>query len=379
MRLRIWEKIAGAFRQRQRPGIGRAKTSLYGLMTCLLVHSALGADWNADFDEHTNCLVQELPQLQNGDYLQNQHYFIQAREKLLKNSDLCTRFKSAQEKDKFMVQIDQMDLLLKKRKKDRIKDLFTWEISYLLGSNAYFLPSFPMEIGGKKVIVQRLEAFEFGIPSEGSPIGKLPHKLIKKISLETYWKAHLQVYLLGMYDFTAQNIGVNSKGILRFFDNESCFHYSNAIEKFQGGLKIGYKCQSFDWPQFKKPLDKRTAQKVRNFMRSFTGFENKMEIYLSHRYPDFSKDFEMGELIQRLENLRNFQVEEGVSFRDFFASLYPQLSPGLEDLVQIVRGILGQKAGYGTTLWFMSRWIHTHPLSAQDKEALESWVGAYVD
>ena len=350
-------------------------------IVCLCLHSLLAADWNAEFDEHTNQLIQELPQLQNEDYLQNHHYFMQARQKLLKNGDLRARLSSADASDKFMIQMDHLDLMLKKRKRDRIQDLFAWEMSYLLGSNVYFLPSFPLEMGGKKVILQRLEVFELepSVAGGSSFTRDQFKKKVRKISLETFWKAHLHAYLVGMYDLTARNIGVNSKGNIRFFDNESCFHYSNAVEKFRGGFKMDYKCQSFDWPQFVAPLDKQTVRKIRSFIRDLAGCEKKMHTYLLHRYPDFSLEFSEAELGQRLENIRNFQVDEGTTFRDFFGFLYPQMSPGFEELVQIVQSLLGPHVGYGTALWFMYRWVDTHPLSSQDKQKLKRWVRSYVD
>ncbi len=343
----------------------------------LIFQCALWGDWNADFDQQTNELIQELPQFQDPSYFSMRNRFIQTREKLFTHSLLSIKDKisASTEEDKFLKIIEDLDLILKKRKANNINDLFAWELAFLLGSADYVVPAFPVEMGGKKIIVQHLEPFIYGVESHKNPKRGHLKKVTKTVSLEAYWKAHLHAYILGQTNLLARNVGVNKTGLIRFFDNEDCLIYNNTVVNIENSVKMGYICQSFDWPQFCAPLDKQTAKKIVAFIQNLSDFEHKMRIYANCRQIKFS---ERG-LRLRLEKTRDFSVKAGVSFRDFFGSLHPRLDPGLEQLRHIVQGIFKTEVGYGTTLFFMQRWIRSHPLSSEEIEQIQAWIATYVE
>ena len=341
----------------------------------LLGHGALPADWNSDFDKRTYLLIQELPQLNHPDYLQKINSFSAARNNLLLNEELCDKLHSAQPLDKFLMVVKDLNLMFKKRKNDRIHDLYPWELSYLFGSTAYIVPSFAFEIGGKKVVIQNLESFKYGM-TQARTYPKKGHspKLVKSVSIKTYWKAHLQAYILGLTDLSAKNIGVNSEGVIRFFDNESSLRYQNEIINGKTNIKLGFLCQSFDWPQFREKIDKKTAKEINAYLQGFAGLEDRVKVYLQFRPIDFN---EKG-LAERLDKMRHFECKAGVSFRDFYGSLYPPLISGLQPLNEIVERICQRKVGDGSALLFMCRWIHSFSLSAEEREMVDEWIRTYI-
>ncbi len=352
------------------------RLSILFFISLWLLNGSLMADWNKQFDEQTRLLIQELPQFQDSSYLKKRKQFLLARREILKDTEMRNKFLSASQEDKFMLHREDLAMILKKRKNDRMHDLYPWELSYLLGSSAYMLPSFPIEMGGKKIIIQELEEFEFGkVISESYPKKGFPKEIVDKVSLETYWKAHLQAYILGLGDLVVQNIGVSPSGIIRFFDNESSIGYRNYIVKTDTGFKASFQCESFDWPQFRADLDKKTARKIKAYLQGFVGFEDRLKIYLQHR----PIDFDINGILERLEHVRNFEIKEGVSFRDFYGSLHPKLSRGLKDLNHIVQSILKRKVGYGASLLFMSRWINSYSLSPEENAMVQGWLHTYID
>jgi hypothetical protein len=269
----------------------------------ILISSPLNADWNEDFDIQSALLSEAIPSLQNTQYLKEYAFFYAIREILLQDQGLIQDLQNTDIGKKLMVINEKLNIIIKKRRNNHIHDLYAWELSYLLGSEKYVLPSFPMEIGGVRVIVQKLEAFEFG-NYEG---GGYTQGTLKNVSLETYWKAHIFSFISGLSDLAVANIGVNSKGIIRYFDNESCLVYFNTPFRTEVGFSTGFICQSFDWKQFNAPLDKATARNLRKYIRSFDGFEADLETYLLFR-PVF---LPMDGVQYRLNILRNFDVHEG--------------------------------------------------------------------
>lgn len=333
--------------------------------------SFLHAGWNEDFDTQTELLMQALPDLQNKTYREDYNFFKSVREVLTKDKTLISQLQNSDPEKKLMVINDQFKVMIKKRRYNHIHDAFIWELSYLLGSNKFILPSFPMEIGGIRVIVQRLEKFEYGnIQGGGYSKGTL-----KKIPVEDYWKAHIQAFLLGLSDMAAANIGVNSKGVIRFFDNEASLIYYNVPFKNELCFSTGFVCQSFDWRQFKTPIDSSTANHLTLFIDNLSNFEEKLRIYLTYR----PVSIPFNKFQWRLDTLRNFSYQKGVRFQDLYSTIFPRLSSGLDEMSQIAGSIMQRKIGWGTTLFFTCRRLKDYKLTPDQKAVMNAWVATYIE
>lgn len=343
----------------------------YLIVSFLLCSPLLYSDWNEDFDTQSTLLIHDIPALQHPKYLKHYAHFKSIRDVLTNDASLIKQIQAADPGKKLMVNKKNINVIIKKRRNNHIHDAYAWELSYLLGSNRYVLPSFPMEIGGIRVIVQKLESFEFA-NKNGDGYSK---GLLKKISLETYWKAHLQAFLLGFSDLASANIGVNSKGVIRFFDNEASLIYYNTPFKNELCFSTGFVCQSFDWPQYNTSIDSTTAESLRNFVEGLSNYEETLKIYAAHR-PVF-----MGEegVKHRLNIIRNFNFQTGVTFRDFYAAVFPRLSAGLDEMNQIANRIMKRNVGHGSTLFFSCRRIKDYKLSPQDKAEIQQWVNRYIE
>ena len=344
------------------------------LLTVLisLVSSSLYANWNEDFEVQSRALIKSLPQFQTESYLQEYEGFSEIKESLVRDGSLKRKLIDSPLSDRTIILRPRQGVVIKKRADNIIRELFAYEVSLLLGSSvSSFVPAFPLEIGGKKVIIQKMEPFDFGkgdreLPSSSS---------IKKVSVEGYWKAHLQAYILGIGDLLGRNIGVNAEGKIRFFDVEASFRYSDEIYRRQNAIGIGFVAESFDWPQYRMPLDKKTAENLRNFIRKLSGFEEKASIYQECRgYPVLTK-----ELLFRLAKVRAFSFEEGQTFRDFFGLAYPTIDAGLDDLNRIVSHIYKRKVDHGASLIFISQHIEKMKLTSEEKKEVEDWIARYVD
>lgn len=326
----------------------------------------LHADWNQTFDEQSNLLMKELPAFQNPTYLQQYKFFIKARKLLLEDVDVTRKIQKVDLGKKRMLFKKKNNLIIKKRCNNHIHELYTWELSYLLGSQEFIVPAFPVEIGGKKVVVQKIEPFTFGsYPAQ---------EILEKVSLETYWKAHIQAYLLGFCDLAGNNIGVNAEGKIRFFDNEACLGYYNHPIKAGLSFATGFVSHSFNWPQYRTPLDKQTAKILNDFVHSFAHVEEQLKVYGLHRSLPFSTGINFC-----LEKVRNFPIKEGATFRDFYGSIYPQMSAGLDELNQIVGQILGRNVDHGTALFIICRKLKHYTLSPEIKFALDQWIEKYIE
>ena len=231
-----------------------------------------------------------------------------------------------------------------------------------------------MEIGGIHVIVQKLETFEFG-DMDGGGYSK---NILKKVSLETYWKGNILAYILGFWDLAAPNIGVNSKGIIRFFDNESCLVYFNKpFKSTEMGFIVGFISHLFDWNQFITPLDKSTAANLKEYIDSLQNFENELSTYRKYRSITFEND---DGIHFRLNLLRNFNLKKGVSFYDLYSVIYPRIALGFDELMEITRrGLNREDIGYGTALFFGSYIHRRYTLSEEVKEDLRQWVDTYIE
>ena len=345
---------------------------VYIAISASFLSGYLHADWNKKFDHQSHELVQQLPLLQNSDYIKDFNFFIAARNKILKDKALVEEVANSANEERLWIEMPDLGVMLKKRPRDRIYDLYPWELSYLLRSNKYVLPSFPMEIGGKKVILQRFEQFEVGHIYTGG----YSEDSVGKVALETYWKALLQAYLMGLGDLKMSNIGINADGLIRFFDNEACFVFRNAPYKMHLGMKAAFLCQIFDWPQYRQPLDKQLAKQLRAFVSSFLDYVENFAIYQKCR----ELALDMDAIAHRLKKVKDFKIRPGVTFRDFFGSLYPRMNPGLDQLNQIISGILKKEIDHGSALIFFSRMMKLYPQStAKQQTAIDKWIDIYIE
>lgn len=331
----------------------------------------LMADWNQDFDTQTEQLIKQLSPLQNNRYTETIQMFKKIRARLLRDRTLLQKIKTTHSDQRLIIIDRRNGVIIKKRKNNIFHDLYPWEISYLAGTDEYVVPSFPVEIGGKIVIIQKLEDFIIGTSKFGHPAD-----VVKKVSLESYWKAMLQAYILGFSDLVLPNIGINSKGIVRYFDNESCLIYRNTPFKNEQSFRVGFFCQAIDWPQYEEPLSAIGANRIGRFVDSFVDtFSDQLHTYLTLRSTSI---FENG-LHVRIENLKQFQYEKGATFRQFYQSLYPKMTPGLHSLKKIISEAFNRPVGYGTTLLYATVLIKKAELNDQQMNALNKWIDTYID
>lgn len=336
----------------------------------LFITTSLFADWNEAFDQETHFLIQKMECLQ-GNYKTNYDFFIKVRKGILKDLLLKKQIAATKVDQKMILLRPRDGLVIKKRARNNIQELFTWEFSYLIGGDFFLVPSFPVEIGGKKIIVQKMEPFEF----KKDPVAESIPKEVKKVSIEEYWMAHFQAYLLGLSDLVGQNVGVNKIGHIRFFDMESSFHFCNQVVRTERSFKPGFLSQSLEWPQYRQALDAQTASKLRRFVDGLSSVEERLETYLSCRNAPLDVDA----FLFRLNKVRSFPLNEGVSFKDFYAFLFPEIAPGLDELSWIASDILKRKVGHGSALILICRWLDRYTVSHEQRMILKDWIDRYID
>ena len=337
------------------------------LLFLLLFFSPLCADWNQTFDDDTKRLAEHFPAFQTTPYIEQYRFFMNARKALLKDAKIQKKvLKTAPEKKKLIIKKEEK-LIIKKRRNNHIHDLYVWELSHLLNAApACIVPSFPIDLGGKRAIVQQIESLQYGDTT--------PAEALQKIPLENYWKSHLVAYLLGLSDLAGRNIGITSDGKIRFFDNEASFIYYNHPSRTARAFTSGFLSQSFDWPQFRQSLDETTATHLQQFVDNLADFEEKVRLYKTIRPLTFPEEG----LAFRLQVLRKFPMKEGASFRDFYMTAFPDIAAGLTKLNEIVSSILKQKVGDGTTLFFTCRRMVPSQLQKEQLLAIHDWVHTYI-
>lgn len=336
----------------------------------LLLSTPLQADWNQDFDHQTKLLTEEIPSFKSPEYINQYAFFMKARETLLHDQEVQKKIAATDEGTKIIFLEKDKNLVLKKRRNQHIHELYAWELSLLLGSLEFFVPSFPVEIDGKRVIVQKLEPFAYG---KGR--GEIhTDKNLRKVTLETYWKAHIQAYLLGHCDLAGRNIGISPDGKIRFFDNESCLTYRNIPTRNEFTFSSCFISQSLDWPHYRRPIDEKTAKELETFVQSFSDVEKQIHIYMKNR----SMSLNEPGFLYRLERIRSFKIAPGSTFRDLYGALFPRMSPGLDELNRIVEKIIKQPVEHGTALFFITRKMKKYTLSLEDKAEIQRWIDTYI-
>ncbi len=334
----------------------------------LLACSLLSADWNSDFDASTEELIEVLPELAQSDYLSHYAHFQKIRSKLVRDNTVLNRIQPLESHHKCRIIKKPLGTILKKRRCNHIHEAYIWEVACLLGASAYVVPSFPIDLNGTKVIVQPLESFE-----DGTHYSK---RTLRKISVATYWKAHILAYLLGLGDLVCANIGVEPKtGQIRFFDTEGGFGYCNTPYRNDISFSAEFLCQSFDWAHFTTPLDPASTEEIRQFLNALLAKAPLIPILLRYRLPEL----DLTHFDPRVRTLAQFSLHEGLCFRDFFSACFPRLNAGLDALKAQVNRLAKQPIGYGTTFILICRETSLFTLSSKERTLLNQWIQDYVD
>jgi hypothetical protein len=339
---------------------------IVGLLVFLSLVGGLYADWNKDFDLSTQHVMGLFKELRSDEYMDSHLFFMEGRERLLRDSSLVSRFRLCSSREKFME--FRGDFICKKRKGTNIKDFFAWELARILGDRHFVVPAFPMEIGGKQVVVQRKESFSCAEHFTDS----LPDEIVKTVSLESFWKAFIIAYVLGYSDLSSKNIGVNQQGKIRFFDNEASFKYE--LNNKKKPFDVLFWAQAFDWPQYRAKIDDQLALRLKKFIKGFDSFEAKLSLYSKVRR--FSVD--QGKIKNRLKKARFFRLKDGVSFFDFYQFAFPELAKGLDSLVEIVEEIAGRRVGHGSAISFIVKRDIAERVNPEQFEKIRRWVECYA-
>jgi len=338
---------------------------------CLFFNlSSLEAEWNEEFDRKTQEVIQNFELLKQP-YLDSYRWFLKSRKGLLKDFLLLNQIRAAAFDQKLVILRPREGLVVKKRSCNNTIEFFAWEVACLTGGADFLVPSFPLEIGGKIVIVQRMEPLSF---SKERVIESVSSEA-RKVGVEEYWKAHFTAYLLGINDLVAQNVGINPLGHIRFFDVESGFGYRNYPYRTETGFNPGFVAQSLEWPQYRKPLNSSEAVELTRFVEGLSSFEVELEKYLALR----QAEIDVEDLLFRLQKIRDFPIEEAKTFCDFYAFIFPKMASGLDELSGIASKILKRKVDHGSALMTVSRWIYKYELSSSQKKTIENWISNYID
>jgi hypothetical protein len=337
----------------------------------LCVLSFCYGDWNDDFDQNTKELLTQLINPRVAEYKKQYEVFQAIREKYLIDPILKSRLSVMTEEDKEVIFKPEEEIFLKKRRKDLMNETFVWEISTLMGIQSCIVPSFPMKIGGKIVVIQHRE--DLAVREKKSIF---PAKsVLKSVSTESYWRAHLQAYLLGLGDLVGRNIGVNSKGKIRFFDTEGSFSYYNKPRVVEQGFCTGFYAHSLAWPHFEYKLSEQDVKALRMLISSWDDLEENMRIY--SRYRLFPLNVEG--MFYRLGKIREFALEKGQTFKDFYSFLFPRLGEGLEELRKIICDFTGRKVSCGEAIVLGRKIIRSLDVSEKEKKRMRDWIEAYIE
>lgn len=339
---------------------------IVGLLVFVSLVGGLYADWNEDFDLSTQQVMGLFKELSSDEYMDSHLFFMKGRERLLRDSSLVSSFRLCSPREKFME--CRGDFICKKRTGANIKDFFAWELARILGDRHFVVPAFPMEIGGKLVVVQKKELFA----CQEDFMSSLPDHIVKTVSLENFWKAFIMAYILGYSDLSSKNIGVNQQGKIRFFDNEASFKYE--LNNKKKPFDVVFWAQAFDWPQYRAKIDQKLALRLKKFIKGFDSFEGKLSLYSKVR--GFSVDQE--KIKNRLKKVRFFRMKEGVSFFDFYQFAFPELTKGLDSLVEIVEESSGRKVGHGSAISFIVKRDIAERVNSEQFEKIRRWVECYV-
>jgi hypothetical protein len=329
------------------------------------------ADWNSDFDLNSQYLIETFPSLQNASYLTYYDFFSRHRESLQADSILKKEIRDSLDIDKFMKVKVRDGLILKKRAENNINELFIWELACLLGGAKFVVPSFPLDIEGKKVILQKMEEFTVGQKKTRVP----PDRIVREVDLVDYWEAHYIIFILGLRDMVGCNLGIGNRGRIRLFDAEESFIYNTGPQRTLGGFDIGFVTQALEWSQYREPLTEAQVKRLNAFIHGLSDFEEKLEVYLRYRPLSISKEG----IRDRLHKVRAFSLRPGISFRNFYGFIFPKMSKGLEELRGLISSIIGRNVDHGSAIFYAMGKHRIRTINSKQKKAIKDWTMKYVD
>lgn len=339
-------------------------------VACFFFIQSLYGDWNEEFDGQSAAFRKTFPQVNTQEYRKGLEGFHSLRSLLLKEGALHKLFGEMPPSQRLNILRPREGVVIKRRQWDRIQEFYVWEASLLLGQRSCVLPAYPVSIGGKTLILQKMESFVAGKGKEELP----QEQDIRKVLLSDYWLAHLQAYILGIRDLLGRNIGISPEGDIRFFDAEYCFSYGNGAEKGDGIVDVGFIAESFDWPQYRQPLDQNTLEALQDFLQQLEGLETKLATYQDIRgLTVFGQN-----TYERIAIVRAFAFEEGTTFRDFVGGLYPSLDLGLEELNDIVGRIYGREVDNGAALLYVAQHIRHRKTAPEQQLEIADWIERYL-
>ena len=243
----------------------------------------------------------------------------------------------------------------KKRPRDNLNEPYFWELAHVLSLTECVTPSFPFKIGNTKVIVQPFERF-----SLGSWIVAHPRSITERVSLRTYFRAHLLAFILGADDLSGMNIGVTKRGAIRFFDNEDVFCDTSIFMSV-----------AFDWAHYRKKIGLKLAQELNALIAELVTKKSSLDAYATLR------EVSVEGVVARVEQVAPFHFDAHTTFLTFYSFLYPTLSEGLDELGEIVGKILHRKVDHGIALFFAFHMVRLWSLSDEDQAALDGWEVRY--
>jgi len=345
---------------------------LFGIVVTLSLSTKVECGWNENYINDSLLLTQVIPyyQCDKSNYFSNIQEFLGLTYKIEQNRGLVNKIIELNHNSKINFPDPSSGLIIKKRLYNNIDEAYAWELSYLLEGNNFITPSFPLQIGNNTTIIQKWEYFKKGAWLTLHP----PQHVIKKVSLENYWKAHFLAFILGHNDLSGANIGITPRGTIRFFDNEGIFQRELIPKKTQDAFFVSFVSVSFDWPQYRMPIDKHTAQRLREFIIQIN--KNKPQILLYSEIRGIPKAGNF--ILENIEILNQFDISEGKSFLSFIGFLYPTLIDGLDKLNKIVAKVLHPNIDHGVALFFATRMVKYYNLSIQIRNELNAWIDQYV-
>jgi len=301
--------------------------------------------------------------------------FVLFRDELSSYPSLYKQCAKADKEEKWMYMLPREGWVLKKRRRDNVNEVWTWELSCLLGTGTRVLPAFVLEMGDNAIVAQQMERFVFGEKKTKIP----PRRLLRSVSVGEYWKAFLMAYILGFHDLVGRNIGITPQGQIIFFDTESAFRYDIETKRV-GPIQIScaFIAQAFDWPQAQMILRGQDLLGVQEFVSELSLFKERIERYVQGRTLVFSLE-QILERVQTVEQFFQQAWQHEVCFYDFYAFIEPRFMQGFSELCVLLSSIMERDVALGSALFFLSRQAKRYKLSHRDQEKLHAWIEKYVD
>jgi hypothetical protein len=260
--------------------------------------------------------------------------------------------------DRYIFFIPGVDVVVKKRKQDCLKEVCAWEISSWLGSFCPIIPTFPIEIGNHSVVIQRKEV----LFAKGMGIERIP--------VAAYWETFLLAYILGCRDLSLEDMGIDSTGRIRLFDLQGCFHYDSP-KAHKGRFHPGFWTELLCFPHYRMPLAAADVGRIKQFIALLQCIEDNIRTYLFYRSCSFNIDLDA--LFFRIYQVKNFLLFEGVTLCDLYKHLFPCMGEGLDELRLIIGSTKYMPIDHGEALRFLMRGSFSH----KTRKQIQKWISSY--